>query len=96
MKTFNDHLQNKLKDPEFRKLYEEERELLEISLQVTEARKKQRLSQQELAEKAHISQQQLSKIENGKNFNISTLLKLLDVLNLKIDLRDKDSLKRAS
>ncbi len=96
MKTFKDHLHKKLEDPEFRKLYEEERELLEISFQVTEARKKQNLSQQELAIKAHITQQQLSKIENGKNFNISTLLKLLDVLNLKIDLRDKDSLKQAS
>ncbi len=96
MKTFKDHLQKKLEDPEFRRLYEEERELLEISFQVAEARRKQNLSQQELAAKAHITQQQLSKIENGKNFNISTLLKLLDVLNLKIDLRNKDSLKQAS
>ncbi len=96
MKTFKDHLENKLKDPKFRRLYEEERGLLEISLQVTEARKKQGFTQQELAEKAHITQQQLSKIENGKNFTISTLLKLLDVLNLKINLRDKDGLKQAS
>jgi hypothetical protein len=39
MKTFRTHLQNKLKDKEFKKLYEEERQLLEISLRLLKVRK---------------------------------------------------------
>ncbi len=96
MRSFEDNLTERLKDPEFRKLYEEQRELLDISLKVTEARRKQKLTQAELAKRAGITQQQLSRIENGRNFNIATLLRLLDVLDLEIDLRSRKSLKRAS
>jgi transcriptional regulator with XRE-family HTH domain len=44
------------------------------------------MSQTELAKKAGISQQQLSKIENGGNFTVLTLLKILNALNKKIEL----------
>ena len=96
MKTLKQHLAIKLKNPEFNKLYEEQRKLIEISLHVMEARIARNLSQEKLADRAGITQQQLSRIENGSNFNIVTLLKLLDVLDLRIDLRSRRPLKKAS
>ena len=88
MKTFRKHLNTKLKDREFKQLYDEEREMLELSLHLLNARKNMGLSQQELAKKAHITQQQLSRIESGMNCNLSTLLKVCHALRVKLDLRN--------
>ena len=89
MMTFDSHLREKLKNKRFKRMYEEEKELLDISLKILEARREQNLSQEELANRAHITQQQLSRIENGMNFNIKTLLKLCDALDLSIDLKQR-------
>ena len=88
MKRFKDHLQNKLRDEEFRQLFEEEKELLELSLKVVDARKQSGLSQKELSEKVHVTQQQISKIENGVNCNMLTFLKVCHALGIQIDLGD--------
>ena len=85
MKTFKKHLNEKLTNKEFQELYDEERKLLEISIKIHEEREKHGLSQNEVAKKAHITQQQLSKIENGENCNILTLLKVCNALGLKLD-----------
>ena len=95
MMTFDSHLKEKLKNKRFQKMYEEEKELLDISLKILEARTEQNLSQAELANRAHITQQQLSRIENGMNFNIKTLLKLCDALDLSIDLKQRSDLQLA-
>jgi HTH-type transcriptional regulator/antitoxin HipB len=95
MKTFDSHLKEKLKNKRFKKMYEEENKLLEISLKILEARREQNLSQAELANRAHVTQQQLSRIENGMNFNIKTLLKLCDALDLSIDLKQRSDLQLA-
>jgi ribosome-binding protein aMBF1 (putative translation factor) len=79
---FRDHLNEELKNPEFREAYEEERHLLELGLLITEAREQQGLSQRELACKSHVTQQQLSKIENGINCNMLTFIKVSSALGL--------------
>ncbi|MGD2090643.1 MAG: helix-turn-helix transcriptional regulator [Candidatus Aminicenantes bacterium] len=94
MRTFRKHLNTKLKDKEFKQLYEEEREMLEISIQVLNARKNMGLSQQELARKAHITQQQLSRIESGMNCNMVTFLKVCHALQVKLDLRNIEATQR--
>ena len=86
METFKSHLDEKLKDKEFTEIFQEEKQLLEMSLKVIEARKNAGLSQNELAHKANITQQQLSKIENGVNCNMLTFLKVCRALRIKIDL----------
>jgi len=86
MKTFRKHLNTKLKDKQFKQLYDEEREMLELSLQLLNTRKNLGLSQDELARKAHITQQQLSRIESGLNCNLSTLMKVCHVLQVKLNL----------
>ena len=86
MKTFRKHLNEKLKDERFKGLYEEERQLAELSLRILGAREQQGLSQKEVAQKAKVTQQQLSKVENGINCNLTTFLKVCNALDLKIDL----------
>ncbi len=82
MKTFKKHLDDSLKDPEFKDIYNEERKLIELSLRIHEAREKSGLSQIEVAKMAHVTQQQLSKIENGNNCNMITFLKVCNALGL--------------
>lgn len=86
MKTFRQHLNTKLKDEHFKEVYDEEHEMLQISLKLLKARKDLGLSQQELAREAQITQQQLSKIESGMNCNILTLLKVCHALKVKLNL----------
>ncbi len=82
MRTFKAHLLEKLQDAQFKELFDEERELLRIGLEIAEARKKMGISQTELAKRAHVTQQQVSKIENGVNSNVLTLLRLCRALSL--------------
>jgi predicted transcriptional regulator len=86
MKTYREHLNKKLKDKKFKQFYDEEREMLELSMQVLNTRKNLGMSQDELARKAHITQQQLSRIESGMNYTLSTLLKVCQVLQVKLNL----------
>jgi transcriptional regulator with XRE-family HTH domain len=86
MRTFRKHLKEELQDEHFRKLYQEEKQLAQLSLRLHAAREGLGLSQQEVAKKAKISQQQLSKLENGANCNITTFLKVCDALGVKIEL----------
>ena len=86
MRTFQQHLQEKLHDPTFNALYKEERQLLEMALKIVEVRKDLGLTQKELAQKAHITQQQLSKIEHGQSCNMMTFLKVCQALGMKINL----------
>ena len=73
-----------LKNEKIKELFEEEKELLEVSLKLNEERKKAGVSQKELAEAAHLTQQQVSKVENGENCNILTYLKASRAIGLKL------------
>ncbi len=87
MRTFKGHLREELKDPEFKKFFDEEKEILELSIRILEYREKNNLTQKELAQKAGITQQQLSKLENGSNCNVLTFLKVCNALHLKVALK---------
>ncbi len=89
MKTFKRNLHIQLKNEKFNKLYNEERELLALSIKILEERNKLGLTQKELAEKAHITQQQLSKVENGNNCNMVTFLRVCGALGLKVNFNNK-------
>jgi HTH-type transcriptional regulator/antitoxin HipB len=85
MKTLKSHLTDSLKNEKIKELFEEEKELLEVSLKLNEERKKAGVSQKELAEAAHLTQQQVSKVENGENCNILTYLKASRAIGLKLN-----------
>ena len=82
--TFRAHLNEKLKDPEFKKAFEEEKRLLQLSYAIVEARQQRGMTQKELAQKSCVTQQQLSKIENGVNCNMLTFIKVSNALGLGI------------
>ena len=84
--TFEKHLSEELKNPQFKKYYEEEKYLLELGLAIAEAREKKGLTQKELAKKSQVSQQQLSKIENGINCNMLTFIKVSSALGLGLNI----------
>lgn len=91
MVSFDKYLEKQLKDRKLRKFYEEERELLEMAYRVNKTRKKQGKTQGEVAKKAHLTQQQFSRVENGDNCNIMTYLKACHAVGLKIELRPIDT-----
>ena len=84
--TFREHLNEEMKNDHFKKMYEEEKHLLELGLLIIEAREQKGLTQKELAQKSKVTQQQLSKIENGVNCNMLTFIKVSSALGLDLTL----------
>jgi len=86
-KTFHRHLSEMQKDEKFSARFDEEKRLLALSIEIAEFRQQQGLSQKELAEKSGISQQHISKLERGENFNITTFLKVCHALGVNVALQ---------
>ena len=86
MKTFRNHLNEKLKDKKFAAIYKTEHEMLGFAIKIANVRTTQGLTQVDLAKKANVTQQQLSKIENGENCNMLTFLKVSKALNLQVKI----------
>ena len=74
MSEFNDLLQDQLKDPEFKREWDELQPERELMNAIIKARTETGLTQKELSERTGIQQSNLSRIEQG-NYNPS--LKLL-------------------
>ena len=68
--TFDEHLAKQLEDPEFAKLYKSMEPDYETIGQLFDARREQRLTQKDLAERTGIPQAHISRLENG-NYNPS-------------------------
>ena len=77
LESVDKHLKEKLKDPYFKELYELEEQKLDIVKRIVAYRIKNNLTQGQLAKRAGVSQQHISKIENGEFSNITTLEKVL-------------------
>ena len=74
-----------LKNPRIKSAYDREHVRAVVALQITELREQHRLSQKELAEKLHTTQQTISKMENpDNNITIGTLEKITNVFNRKL------------
>ncbi|OGZ78597.1 MAG: hypothetical protein A2528_01365 [Candidatus Staskawiczbacteria bacterium RIFOXYD2_FULL_37_9] len=84
---FDDYLKEQLKDPEFKKGYDEYGRQLEIAYQILQLRKKKKLSQAQLAKKIGTKQSNIARMESGQqNFSVEILEKIADAFgcNLKI------------
>lgn len=81
---------NKIENMEVK---ESEKKIMEIVYIITQERKNQKLSQDELAAKAHLAKNTISRIETFVSVpTLSALLKISDALNLDITLSPKSNL----
>ena len=62
------------------------RQLLALSRRIAEIRERQGLSQQEVAERTHLAQQHVSRVERGMNCNMFTFLKVCRALGIQVTL----------
>jgi len=87
-------LKEKLKDKEFKRLYELERAKVALAQKIAELREEKHLKQAELARKLGVSQQFISQIETGqeRNLTLDTLVRLAETLGRGV----KISFPRAS
>ena len=94
MITFDDVLNDSLKDPEFKKEWGKIQPELNIMRAMVDARTSQNLTQKELAERTGINQADISRLENGtRNPSLNLLKRLADGLGmqLKIEFIPKQS-----
>ena len=74
MSELRDYINEQLKDPEFKKEWDNLEPEMEVVRAMIKARTAQNLTQKDLAEKTGINQANISKLENG---NMNPSLKLL-------------------
>ena len=87
MKTFDSYLQEKLKDPEFKKEYDALEPEFSIMQAMIDARRESGLTQQQLSEKTGITQADISRMEKGNaNPSLRTLQRLAAGMNMRIKL----------
>jgi len=90
VRRFKDRLRKDLRDPEFRKAFDEEEVCASLAIQIAKIRQKKNLTQQELAKRLHTTQQTISRLENidNRSYSLRTLIELAHVLEkrLKVEL----------
>lgn len=94
MIRFRDDLNNKLKDKKFAEGYEKELHAARLAIEFAQAREDQGLTQSDLAARAHITQQQLSKVENAKACKLETAMKVADALGMDLTLKPRGAGRR--
>ena len=85
-KKVNDLLDEDLKDPYFKELWELEEQKLEMVKPIIEYRIKNNLTQGELAKQIKVTQQHISNIESGEFSSVATLEKVLLFIGYKVKM----------
>ena len=89
MKTMNfqDDLKRRLKDPEFKKEWDDIQPEMDVIRAMIDARIEQNLTQKELAARTGIDQADISKLENGtRNPSLKLLKKLASGLGMQLKI----------
>jgi len=85
---FQECLSKKLKNPKFKKYYDEYGKQLEIAYQILQLRKRKKMSQAELAKKIKTTQSNIARIEAGKqNFTTQTLQEIARAFNCELKIQ---------
>ena len=88
--TFEDHLKESLKDPEFKKAWEESEPEYLLARELIEKRLKKNLSQRDLAKKLNTAQAVISRIETmHANPSLSLLKRIAQTLGAKLQISFK-------
>lgn len=86
--TLKDHLKDSLKNPEFKKAWEESEAEYQVSRALIAQRIKYKLTQKELAKKANTTQAVISRLESmSANPSIGLLQKIAKSLNLTLKIQ---------
>lgn len=86
--TLQDDLRKRLKNPLFKKAWEESEAEYQVSRVLIAARIKRKISQQELAKKASTTQAVISRLENmTANPSVGLLQKIAQALNLRVKIQ---------
>ncbi|MGA2091241.1 MAG: helix-turn-helix domain-containing protein [Endomicrobiales bacterium] len=86
--AFSDFLKEELKNPEIKKSYDEEDLYSKIAVQIGILREKQHITQQELAKRAHTTQNVVSKIESGnRNVTLKSIFRIASVFHKRVELK---------
>jgi ribosome-binding protein aMBF1 (putative translation factor) len=84
---FDDILKKELKNPEFKKHYDEYGKQLEIAYQILQLRKKKNISQAQLAKKIGTKQSNIARMESGQqNFSVDILGKIAEALGCNVKI----------
>jgi DNA-binding XRE family transcriptional regulator len=87
---FKKDLKKRMKNRKFKVAFYNARLVREVSGKVEYMRLKKRLTQKQLADKSHIPQQEISKIEKGeRNITLETLEKIASGLGKKVSVSFK-------
>jgi len=90
VRRFKDRLKKDLRDPEFRKAFDEEEVCVSLAIQIAKIRQERNITQQELARRLETSQQNISRLEHvdNRSYSLKTLIKVARVLDkrLKVEL----------
>lgn len=90
MDDFEKHKKEMLKNPEFKRVYEETRLEFEIARAVIRARIENGLTQKQLADKLHTGQSVISRVERANTTpSISLLKRLAAALNTTLQVQFK-------
>ena len=85
--TFEEVLEDQLRDPEFRKEWEDSEADYQVSRQMIKARLEKKMSQRALAKKVKTSQARISQLENmNGNPSLSFLRRVSSALDIKFQL----------
>lgn len=84
---FDDYLQEQLKNPEFKKEWDDIQPEMDVIRAIVDARISQNITQKELAERTGINQADISKLENGtRNPSLKMLKKLAYGMGMQLKI----------
>ncbi len=87
MDDFTIHLNEQLKDPEFRKEYERTSGRYRVILEIIKLRNRFNLTQKDLAEKIGTTQSYISRVENGNvDIGMDFFYRILDCLGAEMKI----------
>lgn len=83
---FKDYLKEQLRNPEFRKAFDEEETYASLAIQTAKIRQKEGLTQEALAKRLHTTQQTISRLEDihNRSYSLRTLIKLAHALKRQL------------
>jgi ribosome-binding protein aMBF1 (putative translation factor) len=87
-RTYKDHFNEQMKDPEFAKAWEDALPELEIKRVIIEARQRNKWTQKDLAERCGLKQSNISRLETGGTSpTLKTLQQLAHGLDKQLEVR---------